>query len=625
VKETEQIVIGLAGHIDHGKTALVKALTGIDTDTQAEEKRRGMTIDIGFAFLTDSITLVDVPGHDRFVKNMVRGVAGIHIGLLIIAADDGVMNQTREHFHILRFLGLPRLCIALNKVDLVEEEFLELVEDDIRQLIEGSSYENCPIIRTSAETSVGIEKLREVLLREAESVEPWEDRDFFRLPIDRVFSLKGFGTVATGTVVAGSLKPGDPIELLPGRQEVKLRGFQSHGHNVSEIRMGHRAALNISNLSSRELARGEQIASPGCIATPRSLAVNLELLQDANPLPFNHPVRVNVGTAEVIARAKFVEGTKLQPGRKSPAVLELQDEVPVVIGDKFILRSFSPITTIGGGTIIDVELPERWRDKKAWTRALFQKSFSDQIHMIVESHGANPITQTELSQRLGRSEISTRALLPDTIRQLAQSANTWLVTIDQAATVSQAILVLVQAYHQTHPYKQGANREYIRQKIGGNERFLEVWLKEMVANDLLVARGETWSLPDFSVVLTQSDQDTLDRLINIVETQGFETEYIEDLAERLGTAMEDLKTLIGFAEAQGNITRLTPRIIIHKRAMDHFLENVRQHFLEKQELTIADVKDMTGTTRKYTMPLMEFLDKNGLTVRVGDKRVQPGE
>jgi selenocysteine-specific elongation factor len=200
-----------------------------------------------------------------------------------------------------------------------------------------------------------------------------------------------------------------------------------------------------------------------------------------------------------------------------------------------------------------------------------------------------------------------------------------LVTIDQAATVSQAILELVQAYHQTHPYKQGANREYIRQKIGGNERFLEVWLKEMVANDLLVARGETWSLPDFSVVLTQSDQDTLDRLINIVETQGFETEYIEDLAERLGTAMEDLKTLIGFAEAQGNITRLTPRIIIHKRAMDHFLENVRQHFLEKQELTIADVKDMTGTTRKYTMPLMEFLDKNGLTVRVGDKRVQPGE
>ncbi|MFC1484056.1 selenocysteine-specific translation elongation factor [Candidatus Neomarinimicrobiota bacterium] len=349
MRGTEQIVIGLAGHIDHGKTALVTALTGINTDTQAEEKRRGMTIDIGFAFLTDSITLVDVPGHDRFVKNMVRGVAGIHIGLLIIAADDGVMNQTREHFHILRFLGLPRLCIALNKVDLVEEEFLELVEDDIRQLIEGSSYENSPIVRTSAETSAGIENLREVLLREAEQVEPWADRDFFRLPIDRVFSLKGFGTVATGTVVAGSLKPGDPIELLPGRQEVKLRGIQSHGHNVSEIRMGDRAALNISNLSSRDLARGEQIASAGYIATPRSLAVKLELLQDANPLPFNHPVRVNVGTAEVIARVKLVDGTKLQPGKKGSAVLELQDEVPVVNGDKFILRSFSPITTIGGG------------------------------------------------------------------------------------------------------------------------------------------------------------------------------------------------------------------------------------------------------------------------------------
>lgn len=349
MRGTGQVVIGLAGHIDHGKTALVKALTGVDTDTQAEEKRRGMTIDIGFAFLNDSITLVDVPGHDRFVKNMVRGVAGIHIGLLVVAADDGVMNQTREHFHILRFLGLPRLCIALNKVDLVEEDFLELVEDEIRQMIDGSPYRDSPIVRTSAETSVGIENLHQILQQEAELVETWENRGFFRLPIDRVFSLKGFGTVVTGTVMAGTLKTGDTIELLPGRQEVKLRGIQSHGHNVNEIHLGDRVALNISNLSHRDLSRGEQIASPGYIATPRSVAVELELLPDANPLPFNHPVRVNAGTAEVIARVRPVKAAKLQPGNTNPAILDLQERIPVVIGDKIIVRSFSPITTMGGG------------------------------------------------------------------------------------------------------------------------------------------------------------------------------------------------------------------------------------------------------------------------------------
>lgn len=625
MRRAEQIVIGLAGHIDHGKTALVRALTGIDTDTQAEEKRRGMTIDIGFAFLNDSITLVDVPGHDRFVKNMVRGVAGVHIGLLVVAADDGVMNQTREHFHILRFLGLPRLCIALNKVELVEEDFLELVEDDIREMIDGSPYEDSPIVRTSADTLVGIDELRHVLEREAELVEPWEDRGFFRLPIDRVFSLKGFGTVVTGTVMAGSLKTGDPIELLPGRQEVKLRSIQSHGQNVLEVRLGDRVALNISNISHRNLLRGEQIATPGYIATPRSVAVDLELLQEANPLPFNHPVRVNVGTAEVIAKVKPVKGTRLQPGRRNPAVLELQDEVPAVIGDKIILRSFSPMTTIGGGTIIDTTLPERWRDQKARTQALFLKSYADQIIAIIESYGSNPPMVSELARRLGRSEISTRSHLPETILQIAQPTDPWLTSVNQSEAISNDILEAVRTYHRSHPYRQGINRESIRQKMGGNERFLDAWLREMVDKGQLVVRDDSWSLPEFSVVLSQSDQDAMDHLISTVEEQGFEPEYVEVLGERFDISVEGLKTLIAIAESQGYITRLTPRIIIHRRTMDHFMEMVHSHFQEKRELTIADVKDMTGTTRKYTMPLMEYLDKNGLTVRIGDKRVRPGE
>ncbi len=283
----------------------MEALTGVDTDTQAEEKRRGMTIDIGFAFLTDDITLVDVPGHDRFVKNMVRGVAGIHLGLLVVAADDGIMPQTREHLHILRFLGVSGLCVALSKVDLADAEWLDLVEADIQALLATTPYEGSPVIRISAETSDGVEELRQTLIEAAAGVAPREDRGFFRLSIDRVFSLKGFGAVVTGTVISGALEAGDPLELLPGGERIKLRGIQSHGGDVSRVALGDRAALNIGNLSTRALARGEQLATPAYVTTTRRLAVTLSLLEDAPPLPHNHPVRLNLGTAEVMAKVKI--------------------------------------------------------------------------------------------------------------------------------------------------------------------------------------------------------------------------------------------------------------------------------------------------------------------------------
>jgi selenocysteine-specific elongation factor len=423
--------------------------------------------------------------------------------------------------------------------------------------------------------------------------------------------------------MAGSLKTGDNIELLPGRREVKLRGIQSHGHNVNEIHLGDRVALNISNLSHRDLSRGEQIATPGYIATPRSVAVEFELLPETNPLPFNYPVRVNAGTAEVIARVKPVNTTNLQPGSNSPAVLELQERIPVVIGDKIIVRSFSPITTIGGGKIIDVTLPKRWRDQRVWTLRLCNKSITDNIYAVIESHGSKPITVSELARRLGRSEHSTGLYLTDAILRVGDTADPWLITIGQADSISHNVLEVVKDYHQTYPYKQGVNREYIRQRTGGNEKFLEIWLKEMVTKNLLAARGNRWSMPGFSVVLSQSDQDALDRFISTVEEQSFETDYIDVLAENLEIAEARLKTIIAFAESQGYIIRLTSRIVIHRNAMDHFLGMVHQHFLEKQELTIADVKNMTGTTRKYTMPLMEYLDKKGLTIRIGDKRIRP--
>ncbi len=618
-----QVVIGLAGHIDHGKTALVQALTGVDTDTQAEEKRRGMTIDLGFAFLTETITLVDVPGHDRFVKNMVRGVAGIHLGLLVVAADDGVMPQTREHLHILRFLGIPRLCVALSKVDLVEEAWLELVAEDISKLLAGTPYEGCPVVRISAVSGAGVEELRETLIQEAARVPPWKDRGFFRLPIDRVFSLKGFGTVVTGTVISGGLTPGDPLELLPGRQEVKLRGIQSHGEKVSRVSLGDRAALNISNLSIEELSRGEQLAAPGYVATPHALTVKISLLDGAPPLPHNHPVRLNIGTAEVMARIKLPTGGKLQPGEAIGAVLELQQAAPVVIGDRFILRSFSPITTIGGGTVLDVELPPRRKERKKWVSRLAAAMEEDRLGLVIESRRALPFTLKSLSRRWGTSEERTSALLPPGTLRVGRSEDPWLLTPEQAEAINKQILAVVGAYHKAQPYSQGANRELIRQKVQGDERFLEQWLKDMVARRRLQGKGENWRLPEFSINLSRTDETFLSRLIEAVKAQGFETEYVETLAAHLGAPIDQFQTLCALAEDQGKLVRVNQRILLHRQTIQQLVEAVERHFKQNRELTVADMKEITGTTRKYTVPLLEYLDRNGHTVRVGDKRVRP--
>jgi len=595
----------------------------VDTDTQAEEKRRGMTIDIGFAFLTETITLVDVPGHDRFVKNMVRGVAGIHLGLLVVAADDGVMPQTREHFHILRFLGVPRLCVALSKVDLAEEAWLELVADDISKLLGETPYKDSPVVRVSAVTAAGVEELQETLIQEAALVPSWEDRGFFRLPIDRVFSLKGFGTVVTGTVIGGGLAPGDPLELLPGRQEVKLRGLQSHGEKVSRVALGDRAALNVSNLSIAELRRGEQLAAPDYVATPKDLAVEISLLDDAPPLPHNHPVRVNVGTAEVMARVKLLTAGRLQPGGQAGAVLELQAEVPTVIGDRFILRSFSPITTIGGGIVMDVELPLRWKERKKWVTKLAAAE-GDRMGLIIENREAQPLTLKSLSHRWGTSEARTRELLPPETLRVGRTGNPWLLTPAQAEVINKQILTALEAYHQANPYSRGANREFIRQQVQGDERFLEQWLKEMVTSGRLQVEGETWHLPTFSIDLAAEDKTLLHRLVDIVKTQGFETDYVEALAARLDAPMEQFQTLCALAEDQGQLVRVNQRILLHRQAIQQLVEAVEQHFQQHRELTVADLKALTGTTRKYSVPLLEYLDRSGHTVRVGDKRVRPG-
>ena len=618
-----QVVIGLAGHIDHGKTALVRALTGVNTDTQAEEQRRGMTIDIGFAFLTDDITLVDVPGHDRFVKNMVRGVAGIDLGLLVVAADDGIMPQTREHLNILCYLGVPRLCVALNKVDLVEPDWLELVAEDLKDFLAESGYGDSPIMPVSAQSGAGVEELKASLITMAEQVPARKDRGFFRLPIDRVFSLKGFGTVVTGTVVSGALDTNSALELLPGNRQLKVRGIHSHGRKVSRVALGDRAALNLANLPTADLARGEQVATPGFVQTPKALAARLSLLKEASALKHNHPLRLNVGTAEVMASLKLPGGGRLEPGEERVVELALAGPAPVVVGDRFIVRSFSPVTTIGGGSVLDVSLPATWKQRKRWLKILETVPAADQLTHLIAAAGARPLTLNALARRQGLSEkVLTGQLADETVR-MGQTDNPWLLTPEQQQDLLERTVNIVGEYHRDNPYIRGANREHIRHQLEGDEKFVEKWLQELAVKGELSVEGDTWRRPGFTVDLKGEDQELLGRLVALLEEQGYGADYLEHLATQLDAPLELVKTLAALAEQRGQLVRVNMRLMMPAGHIKALIAAVQEHFDSHGALSVADFKAITGSSRKQAVPLLEYLDRQGHTVRVGDKRVRP--
>ena len=336
-----QYVIGLSGHIDHGKTALVKALTGVNTDKLDQEISRGMTIDIGFAFLTDNITMIDVPGHEKFVKNMMAGVSGIDVAVLVVAADDGVMPQTREHFEILQLLNISTGIIVINKIDIADEEWLELVEMDINELVDGSFMENAPIHRVSAINNTGIETLKNNLISICTTAPEKQDNGIFRMSVDRAFSIKGFGTVVTGTVSSGSLKVGETVEVLPCEETSKIRGLQSHSHQVSEVFIGDRAAINLQSIDVKNISRGSVITTPNCLKETNRIAVHFHLLNSAKkPLLQNQRVRVHLGTQEVMARVALINTRSLEPNSSAPMMLRLETPLIAGRGDKFIIQNY---------------------------------------------------------------------------------------------------------------------------------------------------------------------------------------------------------------------------------------------------------------------------------------------
>ncbi|HIB14847.1 MAG TPA: selenocysteine-specific translation elongation factor [Candidatus Marinimicrobia bacterium] len=619
----KQTVIGLSGHIDHGKTALVKALTGVNTDSLTEEQKRGMTIDIGFAFLDENITLIDVPGHEKFVKNMMAGVSAVDVALLVVAADDGVMPQTREHFEILNLLDIPLGIVAINKIDLADKDWLELVELDIGELLQGSFMEDAPILKVSAETGDGVDQLKTTLLDLCKKVPDKQDRGIFRLHVDRVFSMKGYGTVVTGTVNSGSLKIGDTVELLPGSVKSKVRGLQSHGEEVQQVETGDRAAINLQGVEIKQIERGSQIAEIGYLQSLNQMGVTLLLLGSAQkPITQNQRIRIHLGTQEVMARVALTDGKTLQPGDDCPALLRLEQPMVAARGDKFIIRSFSPVITIGGGEVMEVLIEEKWKIVKEKLQNLYESPKSDQLIHLVQEEGAKPITPEKLQYRIGISKEQINAIVEEKeeLFWLTHKQGKWLLTQNQWNELKNSIHNFLKKYHAKNPLNAGAQKEEIRQHLNCENSILEALLQSMLDDKSISQKGELFLNPNFSITLSSEDDSLQNSILNQLDQEGFTSSTLAQLSLKTGNSKEKLMQVLNVAEQQGKLLRIDGKLMFTQKNFIILREKVNQFFSNHPEMSVSEFKELAHTSRKYAVPLLEYFDKKKITYREGNIR-----
>ena len=619
----KQVVIGLSGHIDHGKTTLIKALTGANTQRHQEEVNRGMTIDIGFAFLTKKITIIDVPGHEKFVKNMMAGVSGIDATIIVIAADDGVMPQTREHFEILKLLDVKVGLIVINKIDLVDNDWLDLVELDIQELIEGSFFENSPIHKVSALNNIGIDELKDDLVEITESIPTKESRGIFRLPVDRVFSMKGFGTVVTGTVSSGNVKIGDTVEILPGYKKTKIRGIQTHESNTESVELGSRAALNLQNIEIGELERGFQLATPGFFQSHSSLGASINLLSSSKyEITQNQRVRVHLGTQEVMARLAIPDKSSINPGEFGPAILKLEKPLIASIGDKFIIRLYSPVVTIGGGEVIETELNGKWKYIREKINFLYKLKDNERFRYRIEIANSKPFTKSKIALKLGLSHQKIENIVSNDnqLKWINYKTSVWLLSLNQLDIIYSKINTFLENFHRDNPYKSGAQKEQIRHFLNSDDNFCDYLLMSLSNQSIIKNINDRWSLYRFSIKLSDNENKLLQALIIILEKEGFTSSRYNELAKKLKATNEQVLILLNIAEQNGDLLRLDGSLMFTRTNFLLLKEKVLDFFDSKTELSVVEFKELAKTSRKYAVPLLEYFDKQKITYRDGNVR-----
>jgi selenocysteine-specific elongation factor len=629
----KQIILGTAGHIDHGKTSLIKALTGIDTDRLKEEKERGITIELGFAHIElpggKRVGIVDVPGHEKFVKNMVAGATGIDLVALVIAADEGIMPQTREHLEICELLKIEHGLVVLTKIDMVESDWLEMVKGDITEYLSDTFLANAPIVEVSSVTGEGLKEFVQVLDELVRKVPERDPGNIFRLPIDRVFTMKGFGTVITGTTVSGKIRTGDEVTIYPQKISSRIRGIQVHNKEVKEVRAGLRTAINLQGLEKAAIHRGNILATKDSLRPTYMVDVILELVLSApRKLKNRAKVRFHTGTSEIISTVVLLDRDELEPGDTCFAQIRLDEPIAVLRKDRFVLRSYSPVRTIGGGEILNA-LPVK---KKRFSEAalsemkmLHSGKPNEIIELFISLGRFRGTDQAELAflTNIGKKKLDEliSALSARKRITLFDKEKNTLIHADFLNKAKDEILRTITQYHKNFPLKAGLLKEELRSKSTGakNPKLFNYMLNNLSQENIIVQEKEAVRLKDHQVTLAQDQEKTRQKLAERYLKSGLQPPYFKELKDDFpgNAGNEVLEVMV----KEGVLLKIKEDLFFHRKAIEELEGRLVDFLKEHGTITTPQFKEMTGTSRKYTIPLIEYFDRAQITVRVGDSRV----
>jgi selenocysteine-specific elongation factor len=617
-------IVGTAGHIDHGKTALVEALTGIRTDRLPEEKRRGITIDLGFAHmeLSDGVAgLIDVPGHEDFIRNMVAGASGIDLLLLVVAADEGVMPQTREHVAIAGILGVPRAVVALTKTDLVDPEWLALAREDVADYLAETPFAAAPILPTSAVTGAGVGELMEAL-RDALPGARGQADDLFRLPIDRAFTVHGTGTVVTGTVWSGTLGVDQQVRVLPGDRRVRVRSLQVHGQATDAIRPGQRAAVALAGLDLEDAGRGATLVTDAAWEASDALTTRLRLLPGTEwEIEHGQRLRIHLATTEVMGRAFLLERETMVPGAEAWVQLRLESPVVARTGDRFVVRSYSPLETIGGGVVAEPMPQRRRRLRMGEAEALTERTVDDPVRRVaavIRQAGVAGVRAGELPILAGATPATVRDAMD---AHAVVMAGDTIFAGEAAGRVADVLLQTVAAFHERYPLRTRMDVEELRRGApqGAAEPLVARVLTRLVEDRRLVMAEGRAALPGFEPRLTADQSQRKDRLMEAVRAAGHEPPRVDDLFQGVGGA-DDLADLLALLEADGLVRRLDHETVIDAARIDDLIRQVRDRFGGRTDVTPAEFREVVPASRRHLLPILEYFDRVGVTVRAGEGR-----
>ncbi len=633
----KNVIIGTAGHIDHGKTTLIRALTGRETDRLKEEKERGISIELGFTYFDlpsgRRAGIIDVPGHEKFIKNMLAGAGGIDVVILVIAADEGVMPQTREHLNILSLLQVKKGIIALTKKDMVDQEWLEMITEQIRDEVSNSFLKEATIMPVSSVTGEGLKELIAEIDKVTEVVEEKDTHEVFRLPVDRSFTITGFGTVVTGTLISGSISEGDRVEIYPRKIETRVRSIQVHEKNVKTAYAGQRVAINIANVKLDEIQRGDVLTQPGRVEPSMMLDARLEMLSDTDKSIDNRDrLRLYHGTSEIMCRVVLLDREELKPGESAFVQLRLEEETACMKGDRFVIRTYSPMLTIGGGTILEPNPPKRKRFKEDVIEELKIKEQGNPTEVVerylIQNSDKYPEKKAiikavgnisdELYVKIA-AELSEKNL----IREFKLGDETYVLHIRYLKDVQTKLTEILEAYHKKNPLKSGMSKEELRTRVfeGIKPRLADLAFGYFEADGVIKLENQYIAQSGFKVQFNKVQEQIRDVMVKSYIQNRFNPPKLTELAEAHRLDKNQCQVVYTALVEMGELIKLDEDIALSRDAYNEAVELLRKHLKENGSIQLGQFRDILGTSRKYAMALLDYLDQNKITKRVGDNRV----